>query len=398
MKVLLIGVGGVGEAIAKVGHNRPWLEKMVLADYDLARARLVQEQLGSVEKFPIERIDARDIGQVVRLARLHDVDLIMNAVSNFYNDSVFDAAYEGGCDYLDMAMSDDGANMGSHQWRQAEKWEGKGRLAILGNGMDPGVSDIFAKYASVELFDEVDEIGIRDGAALEVRGYEFAPSFSILDAIEECTNSPIVWEKGRGWFEVPLFGNIETFDFPEGIGPQEVVDIEHEEVVLIPRFVPCKRVTFKYGLGEKFINVIKVIKLLGLHRKEAVDIKGAKVAPIEMLAAVLPSPASLGDKMTGKTCVGAWVTGVKDSKRRAVYIYQSTDNQESMQRYGCQAVSLQTATGPVITMELLAQGIWKGKGVLGPEAFDPRPFLARMPEYDFPFSIREEESEYSRSN
>ena len=205
MKVLLIGVGGVGEAIAKVGHNRAWLEQMVLADYDLERAKSVQDQLGRPEKFPIEKIDARDISQVVQLARKYDADLIMNAVSNFYNDVIFDAAFEAGCNYLDMAMSDDGANLGSHQWKQAAKWENKGRLAILGNGMDPGVSDIFAKYASVELFDEVDEIGIRDGAALDVKGFEFAPSFSIMDAIEECTNPPIIWEKGRGWYEVPLF-------------------------------------------------------------------------------------------------------------------------------------------------------------------------------------------------
>ncbi len=396
MKVLLIGTGGVGEAIALVSRDRPWLEKMVLADYDLERARYVQNRLGRSEMYPIEQIDARDIRQIVQIARRHGADLIMNAVSNFYNDTIFDAAYEASCNYLDMAMSDDGANLGSHQWHQAAKWEQKGLLAILGNGMDPGVSDIFAKYASVELFDEVDEIGIRDGAALDVIGHEFAPSFSVLDAIEECTNPPIIWEKERGWFEVPLFENVEIFNFPEGIGPQEVVDIEHEELVLIPRFIPCKRVTFKYGLGEKYISVIKTIKLLGLHQKTPVDIKGLKVAPIEVLAAILPNPATLGDKMTGKTCVGAWVTGVKDRKRRQVYIYQSTDNQDSMKRYGCQAVSLQTATGPVITMELLAEGIWKGKGVLGPEAFDPHPFLARMPEYNFPYNIREEDSEYSK--
>ncbi|MFZ0533866.1 MAG: saccharopine dehydrogenase C-terminal domain-containing protein [Anaerolineales bacterium] len=397
MKVLLIGVGGVGEAIAVVGRERLWLEKMVLADYNLERAKTVQNRLGALEKFPVEQIDARDIIQIVQVARKHGVDLIMNAVSNFYNDTIFDAAYEAGCNYLDMAMSGYSMNMGSHQWNQAAKWEDKGLLAILGNGMDPGVSDIFAKYASIELFDEIDEIGIRDGAAIEVSGYEFAPAFSILDTIEECTDPPLVWEKERGWFTIPPFENIEVFNFPEGIGPLEVVDIEHEEVVLIPRYIPCKRVTFKYGLGEKFINVIKVIKMLGLHQKEPVNIRGVKVSPIEVLAACLPNPASLGDKMSGKTCVGAWVTGFKDGKRREVYIYQATDNQESMRNYGCQAVSLQTATGPVIVMELLAEGIWKGKGVHGPEAFDPRPFLKRMPKYNFPYKIQEEESQYTKS-
>jgi saccharopine dehydrogenase-like NADP-dependent oxidoreductase len=243
----------------------------------------------------------------------------------------------------------------------------------------------------------IDEIGIRDGAALEVSGYEFAPAFSILDTIEECTDPPLVWEKERGWFTIPPFEKIELFNFPAGIGPLEVVDIEHEEVALIPRYIPCKRVTFKYGLGEKFINVIKVIKMLGLHQKEPVNVKGVMVSPIEVIAACLPDPASLGEKMNGKTCVGAWVTGVKDGKRREVYIYQVTDNQESMKNYGCQAVSLQTGTGPVIVMELLADGVWKGKGVCGPEAFDPRPFLTKMLEYNFPYNIREEESEYTQN-
>jgi saccharopine dehydrogenase (NAD+, L-lysine forming) len=397
MKVLLIGVGGVGEAIAVVGCERPWLEMMVLADYNLERAKTVQNRLGAVEKFPIEQIDARDIKRIIQVARKHGVDLIMNAVSNFYNDTLFDAAYEAGCNYLDMAMSGYSMNMGSYQWDQADKWEDTGLLAILGNGMDPGVSDIFAKYASIELFDEIEEIGIRDGATLEVSGYEFAPAFSILDTIEECTDPPLVWEKGRGWFTIPPFEKIEMFNFPEGIGPLEVVDIEHEEVVLIPRYIPCKRVTFKYGLGEKFINVIKVIKMLGLHQKELISVKGVMVSPIEVLAACLPDPASLGDKMSGKTCVGTWVTGLKDGKQREVYLYQATDNQESMRNYGCQAVSLQTATGPVIVMELLAEGIWKGKGVHGPEAFDPRPFLKRMPKYNFPYKILEKESQYKKS-
>jgi saccharopine dehydrogenase (NAD+, L-lysine forming) len=263
--------------------------------------------------------------------------------------------------------------------------------------MDPGVSDIFAKYASLELFDEINEIGIRDGAALEVSGHEFAPAFSILDTIEECTDPPLVWDVGRGWHTIPAFENIELFNFPEGIGPLEVVDIEHEEVVLIPRYIKCKRVTFKYGLGEKFINVIRVIKMLGLQRKESLNVKGVMVSPIEVVAACLPDPASLGDKMSGKSCVGTWVTGMKDGRKRQVYIYQVTDNNVSMTKYGCQAVSLQTGTGPVITMELLAQGIWQGSGVYGSEAFDPRPFLKRMPEYGFPYQIREEESEFAQT-
>ncbi len=398
MKVLLIGAGGVGEAIAIVARERHWLEKLVVSDYDLGRAAQVQKRLGSPDKFPIEQIDARDTCSIVQLARKHHVDLVMNAVSNFYNESVFEAAFEAGCHYLDMAMSDYGANMGNYQWSRGQQWQEKGLLAILGNGMDPGVTDVFAKYASLELFDEIDEIGIRDGAALEVSGYEFAPAFSILDTIEECTDPPLVWERGHGWFTIPAFENIEMFNFPAGIGQLEVVDIEHEEVAVIPRYIPCRRVTFKYGLGEKFIQVIKTIKMLGLHRKEPVNVKGVMVSPIEVVAACLPDPATQGDKMTGKTCVGTWVTGSKDGKQREVYIYQVTDNQVSMHDYGCQAVSLQTGTGPVIVMELLAEGVWKGLGVHAPEAFDPRPFLIKMRQFNFPYSVREEASEYTKAS
>ena len=137
MKVLLVGAGGVGEAIAIVAQYQPWLEKMVLADYNLERLHTVQRRLGSPDKFPIEKVDAREISQIIQLARRYDIDLVMNAVSNFYNDTIFDAAFEAGCDYLDMAMSDYGANMGSHQWAQAEKWKEKGLLGDPGERHGP---------------------------------------------------------------------------------------------------------------------------------------------------------------------------------------------------------------------------------------------------------------------
>jgi saccharopine dehydrogenase (NAD+, L-lysine forming) len=389
MKVLLIGVGAVGEAIAITAAKRPWLEKLVLADYNSNRAHFVANRLGGPEKYPVEKVDARDTEQIIALARKHGANLIMNAVSNIYNHFIFDAAYETGCTYLDMAMEDFGANMGSYQFSHAAQWEEKNCLAILCTGMDPGVSDIFANYAAKHLFDEIDEIGIRDGAALEIEGYEFAPAFSLIDTIEECTDLPIVWERGRGWHETEPFSEPEVFNFPEGIGPIECVNIEHEEVVLIPRWIKCNRVTFKYGLGEKFINVIKVIKMLGLHSPDPVNVKGIQIAPRDVLVACLPDPAYLGDRMTGKTCVGTWVKGTKDGKPRQIYLYQATDNAESMAKTGCQAVALQTGIGPVIVMELLEKGIWKGKGVLSPEAFDPDPFLALMSEFDFPYGLIE---------
>ena len=400
MKVLLIGVGGVGEAIAVVARHQPWLEKMVLADYNLKRAKEVRTRLGAPKKFPVEQVDAGDKQQIVALARKHGADLVMNAVDPVFNEKIFDAAYQAGCTYMDMAMTlsrphpadpyrQCGVKLGDYQFERAAKWKKKGLLAVVGMGVEPGMADVFAKYAEKHLFDEIEEIGIRDGANLEVRGYAFAPNFSIWTTIEECLNPPVVWEKGKGWFTTETFSEPETFDFPEGIGPVECVNVEHEEVLLVPRWVKCQRVTFKYGLGDQFIGVLKTLKMLGLDNKEKIKVKGVEVAPRDVVAACLPDPAHLGDHMFGKTCAGAWVKGVKDGKPRQVYLYQIADNETCMKKYGVQAVVWQTAVSPVITMELLATGAWSGKGVLGPEAFDPDPFMALMSKYDFPFGVRE---------
>ncbi len=400
MKVLLIGVGGVGEAIAVIAQGRPWLRKMVLADYNLKRIKEVRKKLSDPKKFPVEQIDARDKKQIVKLARKHDVDLIMNAVDPIFNETIFGAAFKAGVNYMDMALTlsrphptepfaRTGVKLGDYQFERAAKWKKKGLLAVVGMGVEPGMADVFARYAEKHLFDEVEEVGIRDGANLEVRGYAFAPNFSVWTVIEECLNPPVIWEAERGWYTTAPFSEQETFEFPEGIGPVEVVNVEHEEVLLIPRRVKCQRVTFKYGLGDQFISVLKTIKLLGLDNKEKIDVLGVRVAPRDVLAACLPNPAHLGDKMFGKTCAGTWVKGVKDGKPRQVYLYQVADNEWCMQKFGVQAVVWQTAVSPVITMELLATGKWRGKGVLGPEAFDPDPFMDLMPQYNFPWGMKE---------
>ncbi len=400
MKVLLVGVGGVGEAIAAIAKPRSWFEQIVLADYKLERAREVQKKLGDDQRFPVEFIDASKQENIEALANRYHVDLIMNAVDPVFNKQIFDAAYSVGVTYMDMAMTlsephpDDpfhkpGIKLGDYQFEKAKDWEAKGLLAIVGIGVEPGMADVFARYAQDHLFDEIDEIGVRDGANITIDGYEFAPNFSIWTTIEECLNPPVIWERERGWFTTEPFSEHETFEFPEGIGPIDVVNVEHEEVLLVPRWVEAKRVTFKYGLGDQFIGVLKTLHMLGLDNKEKINVKGVQVAPRDVVAACLPDPAHLGEKMHGKTCAGTWVKGWKDGAPREVYLYQVADNQACMEKWGCQAVVAQTAFSAVIAMDLLKQGQWKGVGVLGPEAFEPKPFMDKMADYGFPYGIRE---------
>ena len=400
MRILVVGAGGVGAAIAAIASRRTFFDSFVLADLDPARAERGVVRLGD-PRFTATTVDAADGDAVAALARAHRSDVIVNACDPRFNPAIFRAAFDAHSTYLDMAMTlsqphpkepyaQVGVMLGDEQLAASAEWEQAGLLALVGIGVEPGLSDVFARYAADHLFSEIDEIGVRDGSNLTIDGYDFAPTFSIWTTIEECLNPPVVWEKERGWFTTEPFSEPETFVFPEGIGPVECVNVEHEEVVLIPRWVDCKRVTFKYGLGGQFIEVLRTLHLLGLDSKERVRVRDVDVAPRDLVAACLPNPAELGDLMHGKTCAGTWVRGTStDGTPREVYLYHVVDNVTTMADYGHQAVVWQTAINPVVAIELLQTGAWEGVGVRGPEAFDAVPFLDLLAAYGSPHGMVE---------
>jgi saccharopine dehydrogenase-like NADP-dependent oxidoreductase len=397
VKVLVVGTGGVGAAVAAVAQRRDFFERMTFADLDPARPEALVARLDD-SRFVAAQVDASDASSVAALAR--GADVVLNATDPRFNPAIFAAAFETGSGYLDMAMtlsephpdepySKPGVKLGDAQFAVHERWREAGLLALVGIGVEPGLSDVFARYAADHLFSEIDEVAVRDGANLAVEGYDFAPTFSIWTTIEECLNPPLVWERERGFYTTEPFSEPEVFDFPEGIGPIECVNVEHEEVVLVPREIDCHRVSFKYGLGEEFIGVLKTLHMLGLDSTEPVSVRGVEVAPRDLVAAALPDPATLGERMHGKTCAGTLVTGTgKDGEPRATYLYHAADNEHTMREYGSQAVVLQTALNPVAALELLANGTWRGSGVLGPEAFDAVPFLDLLAAYGEPHAER----------
>jgi saccharopine dehydrogenase (NAD+, L-lysine forming) len=397
MRILLVGAGGVGTAFARIAARRPFAE-LIVADYDLARA---QRAAAAKDSYVAVQLDARDQAATTAVLAEHNCDALMNATDPRFVMPLFLAALAARVHYLDMAMSlshphpqepyaKTGIKLGDEQFELASTWEQAGQLALLGIGVEPGLSDVFARYAADELFGEINELGVRDGANLAVAGYDFAPTFSIWTTIEECLNPPVIWEADRGWFTTAPFSEPETFTFPAGIGPVECVNVEHEEVLLMPRWVKAKRVTFKYGLGEEFISVLQTLHKLGLDRVDPVSVGAVSVSPRDVVAACLPDPATLGDKMTGLTCAGTWVTGTgKDGGPREVYLYHVVDNAWSMAEYGSQAVVWQTAVNPVVALELIDSGAWSGVGVLGPEALPPRPFLELLTDYGSPWAMEE---------
>jgi len=402
MRVLVVGAGGVGAAFAAIAQKRPAFERVVLADLSPARAHAAVARLGEAGRFGAEQVDASDTGALVALIGRVKPDAVLNATDPRFDRQIFDACLQARTTYVDMAMTLSkphptrphelpGTMLGEYQLARHEEWEAAGVLALVGMGVEPGLSDVFARYAADELFSHISEAGVRDGADLVVEGYDFAPTFSIWTTIEECLNPPLIWERERGFYTTPPFSEPEVFEFPEGIGAVECVNVEHEEVVLIPRWVSCERVTFKYGLGEEFIAVLRTLHKLGLDSTEPLQVRGGKVSPRDVVAAALPDPATLGERMTGRTCAGTWVTGAgKDGQPRSTYLYHVVDNEQTMREYGSQAVVWQTAINPVVALELVNEGLWQGSGVLGPEAFPPVPFLERLAELGSPHGQRDE--------
>ena len=338
----------------------------------------------------------------------------MNAVDPVFDMPLFEGAFAAGADYLDMAMSLSrphpeapyervGVKLGDEQFARDAAWEEAGRLALVGIGVEPGLSDVFARYAADHLFAEIDELGTRDGANLVVTdddGNEvFAPSFSMWTTIEECLNPPVIWERDRadvdgGWFTTRAVLRAGGLRLPRGHRPGGV------------RERRARGGAADAAMGRREAGDVQVRPRRGVHRHP----QGAaharprqhregpgqgqdgycEVSPRDVVAACLPDPATIGPRMTGKTCAGLWVRGTgTDGEPRSTYLFHVVDNEWSMREYGHQCVVWQTAVNPVIALELLARGTWKGTGVRGPEAFDAVPFLDLLTEYGSPWGMQE---------
>ena len=408
MKLLIIGAGGVGTSTAMIikraKQEGDWAEKIVIADYNLARAEEVANKLCGGGKFVPEKVNAREGANITELIKKHDIDWVMNAVEPGFNKIIFDTCFDNKVGYLDCAMTLSYPHpekpfekvhikLGDYQFAKHEEWEKAGCTALVGSGVEPGMADVFARYADKHLFDTIDEVNVRDGDNYGGDAGDFG--FSVWTTIEECLNPPVIWEKERGWFTTENFSEPEIFNFPGGIGDVEVINIEHEEVMLVPRVIDCNRVTFKYGVPRDMRQLLLDIRRLGMDDKDRkIKVGDTEITPRDFLVKVIPNPVESTLNMTGKGCAGTWVTGTKDGKRRSVYIYQIADNQDCIKKYTTNSVVAQTAVSPVIMLELVAKGIWDLKGVHGPESFDPDPYVERLAKYEFPAAIREMDSEY----
>ena len=414
MRMLLVGAGAVGESILRILKERDkdknWLEYVVVSDFDLERAKEVCDNLGDYERFTPEFVNAKSKDGMKELIKKYNLDFVMDATAPFLSNYIFDAAFEAGVNYGNMGtwsvpMENPAFGLGiensytepmtKYNFDRHEKWAENGQLACICMGIDPGVVNVFAKYAATELFDEIKEIHVKDGGNLQIPSADkddITFGFNVWTVIDECMNPNVEWDKNKGGFIVEdAFAGEEKFDMPE-VGENTLVKIEHEETVTMPRYLEqygLERVTYKISLDENLMNALKVIDKLGLRDTKPVEVGGVKVCPRDVVAACAPQPKDIGNEMTGEMCVGIHCKGIKDGKEKEIMMYQTFDNQESMKEWGMQAVVAQTGFGAAIAIELIGRGIWTGEGVYSPEYFDPMPYLGIMDEAGFDYKIKE---------
>ena len=368
------------------------LEKLVIADAVSARASLLADRLNDPRVTAIS-LNAGDRAAVVSALRQFGITLVLNAALPATNIDVMRACLEAGCDYIDLASAGtdaDGIPKMDDQFALDAEFKAAGRLALLGMGADPGTTNVYAAYAAKHLLDVVTELRVRDGDNSICTGHDgFIAAFSPWVMIDECLCKAVSYRAGRYHLEEPLTG-LEPFDFPE-LGVLNCYYVDHEESRTLPRFFPAAQtVDFKLCMDDVTVETLRVMKRLGLSRKDRVQVGDQSIVPRDLVVALLPDPRDLAGWMRGKTCVGTLAKGLKNGEPKSYYIYNVTDHETVFNELGVQATAYQTGIPPVIAARLIAKGIWRGTGVMSPEQFNPDPFLEQLVREGMPWRIRDD--------
>ncbi|HET6584344.1 MAG TPA: saccharopine dehydrogenase family protein [Nannocystaceae bacterium] len=392
-KVLIIGAGGVGGVVAhKCAMTPDVFDEIVLASRTKARCDAIAAQVQELHgrRIATAQVDADDVPQTVQLIRKVQPELLINVALPYQDLTLMDACLEAGVDYLDTANYEpkDVAKFEYEwQWAYRERFAKAGRMALLGSGFDPGVTNVFSAYARDHLFDEVHSIDILDCNAGS-HGHAFATNFNPEINIREVTARGRYWEKGE-WKEIDPMSISQTFDFP-GVGPKKAYLIYHEELESLVQNVPgLQRIRFWMTFGDEYLTHLRVLQNVGMTRIDPVEFQGQQIVPIQFLKALLPDPASLAENYTGKTSIGCLVEGIAGGKPKRVLIYNVCDHHETWKEVRAQAISYTTGVPAVVGAEMMLRGKWKQPGVWNMEQLDPLPFLERLGPQGLPWHVQD---------
>ncbi|RXJ83869.1 saccharopine dehydrogenase family protein [Arcobacter sp. CECT 8985] len=391
--ILIIGAGGVSRvATVKCAMNIDTFEKITLASRTVSKCDDIAKDIKENQGVSIDTacVDADDVLQLVELIKDINPKLVLNVALPYQDLTIMDACTQCGVDYVDTANyehPDEAKFEYKEQWARNENFEKAGVKALLGSGFDPGVTGVFCAYAQQNLFDEINYIDIMDCNAGD-HGYAFATNFNPEINLREVSANGRYWEEGK-WIETkPLEIRVEH-DYPEvGVKPSYL--LYHEELESLSKNIKgLKRIRFFMTFGDSYIQHMNCLQNVGMLGIEPVEHHGQKIIPIEFLKTLLPDPASLGPRTVGKTNIGCIIEGIKDGKKKKVYIYNVCDHQECYKETGAQAVSYTTGVPAMIGSKMLYKGIWDGKGVFNIEEFDAKPFMDELMTQGLPWKIVE---------
>ena len=392
-KVLIIGAGGVGGVVThKCAQAKDVFDEVVLASRTLARCEQIRAQVKELQgrDIKVAQIDADDVSATTALLKTYKPDVVINVALPYQDLHIMDACLQAGVDYLDTANYEppDVAKFEyKWQWAYQERFAEARRMALLGSGFDPGVTNVYCAYAQKHLFDTIEYIDIVDcnGGS---HGKAFATNFNPEINIREITARGRYWEEGV-WKETDPLSVSAMFDYP-GVGERRSFLLYHEELESLAKNIRgLKRIRFWMTFGEPYLQHLRVLENVGMTRIDPVSFQGQSVVPIQFLKALLPDPASLAPGYTGKTSIGCLIEGVKDGKKKRVLVYNICDHAACYREVRAQAVSYTTGVPAVTGAVMMVTGKWKGAGVFNMEQLDPDPFLEVLGKRGLPWHVKE---------
>lgn len=389
-KVMIIGAGGVGNVVAhKVAQLPDVFTDIVLASRTLSKC---EDIAASIDR-PIKTVavDADNVPELVALLKQEQPELVINVALPYQDLTIMDACLEAGVHYMDTANYEplDTAKFEYHwQWAYQERFEKAGLTALLGSGFDPGATNVFTAYLAKHYFDELHYLDIIDVNGGD-HGYPFATNFNPEINIREVTAECRHWENGE-FVETPAMSKKASFTCPDEVGTYNIYRMYHEELESLTKHFPTlKRAQFWMSFGDSYLKHLEVLGNVGMTGIEPVMFNGTEIVPIQFLRTLLPDPSTLGPRTHGKTCIGCVVQGVKDGKKKTMYLYQIKDHQDCYKEVKSQAISYTTGVPAMIGAKMIVQGHWKKPGVWNIEQLDPDLFMEDMNKYGLPWQVVE---------
>ena len=387
---VIIGAGGVSRVVVhKCVQNADVFGKIILASRTKSKCDAIKAELPDAD-IQTYALDADNTQDIIDLINKVNADIVINVALPYQDLTIMDACIATKTDYLDTANYEhpDVAKFEYKlQWEKDEAFQKAGIMALLGSGFDPGVTNVFCAYAQKHYFDEIYTIDILDCNAGD-HGYPFATNFNPEINLREVSANGRYWEEGK-WIETKPMEIKMVWDYPE-VGPKDSYLLYHEEMEsLVKHIKGLKRIRFFMTFGESYLTHMKCLQNVGMLGIEPVEHQGQKIIPIEFLKTLLPDPASLGARTKGKTNIGIVAEGIKEGKRRKIYIYQVSDHEACYKEVNSQAVSYTTGVPAMIGAKLMLEKVWYKKGVHNMEEFDPDPFMEELNKQGLPWKIKE---------